>query len=357
MFKKILILFIISLFFIFLPPYTNAIGDLELPNLCSGGMYDMCSQAPKCGEYPDWNAEWEEVSRAIWNPEIFEFCQYKICQGLVPLCCYEMVRTKDPDKCAGYDTKYCLPSQCRLVPDSGRKGCGGGASHWNKDSCDVENIMPAPLSQRFKNDVLILLIDSVSPDNPFVRQVPIRYPGLWQDYLNWKNGIASPTPPPDETPTPGAGTPTVTPTSQETPTPGAGTPTTPPSDTCMCDSNGTCNNKCGFDYYPVLNSWFNESGELLRREIYYSSPIKCSLSSEYFTSEPELQDKNTWCNRDKRTKGDADGDEDITSIDYFYYIRALNKGKIPASVNPDFNGDGEISEKDKDVILKALTDR
>lgn len=354
MFKKIYILLIIFLFFIFLPPYTFAFGDLELPNLCRGGMYDMCSQAPLCGEYPVFNTEWELKSAELFNGEIFEFCQYKACEGFPPLCCYEMVRTNNLIKCSPYDQKYCMPTQCDLISDP--KGCASGTKHWNDSVCDIRNIQPVPLSQRFYNDILILLIDSVPADNPFVRQVPIRYPGLWQDYQNWKNGV-SPTSPPNQTPTPTT-SPNVTlsPTSQVTLTSGPGTPTTSPSDTCICNDNGTCSNKCVFDYYPVLNSWFNESGELLRREIYYSNPIKCSLSSEYYRSEPEPEDKNSWCNRNKRTKGDADGDRDITSIDYFYYIRALNQGKIPASVNPDFNGDGEINEKDKDVILKELTD-
>ena len=359
MFKKILVSLSISLFFILLPPYTNAFGDTELPNLCSGGMYDMCSQAPLCGEYPVFNTEWEIKSRELFNGEIFEFCQYKLCEGFPSLCCYEMVRTNNPMKCSPLDQRYCLTTQCDLVTDS-PDGCGAGGRYWNDSVCDIRNIQAVPLSQRFKNDILILLIDSVSPDNPFVRQVPIKYPSLWQDYQNWKNGTVSPTQPANQTPTPTTSPDTtVSPTTQVSPTSGPGTPTVSltPSNTCVCDNNGTCNNKCDFDYYPVLNSWFNESGELLRREIYYGSPIKCSLSTEYFTSELEAQDKNTWCNRNKRTKGDADGDSDITSIDYFYYIRALNEGKIPVSVNPDFNGDGEINEKDKDVILQVLTDR
>ena len=36
-------------------PAGSAFAISDLTTVCSGGTYDYCSQAPKCGEYPEWN--------------------------------------------------------------------------------------------------------------------------------------------------------------------------------------------------------------------------------------------------------------------------------------------------------------
>jgi hypothetical protein len=41
-------------------------------------------------------------------------------------------------------------------------------------------------------------------------------------------------------------------------------------------------------------------------------------------------------------------------IDYYYLVLALNGGKIPPSVNLDFNGDGQIGLSDRAIIVKTL---
>ena len=40
--------------------------------------------------------------------------------------------------------------------------------------------------------------------------------------------------------------------------------------------------------------------------------------------------------------------------DYLYYVAAVNGGKIPATVNPDSNGDGEVGSSDRAIIIKTL---
>src|SRR4030043_241587 len=103
--KKILCrlgtMIIILIIFISSAGKSSAISDLTA--LCHDGMYDYCSQAPKCGGYPVWDSAWDQKSRDLWNryQYLFQFCQYKNCQGYVPLCCYEMVRTQDIEKCGG----------------------------------------------------------------------------------------------------------------------------------------------------------------------------------------------------------------------------------------------------------------
>jgi len=217
MIRKFTALLFTIIFLFFVKP---AVAIDNLSAVCSGGKYDYCSQAPKCGEYPEWNSEWEQRSRELWNPEIFEYCQYKICQGYVPLCCYEMVRTGDKDKCAGYDTLYCLPKQCNQVPDSASKQCAHGAIGNFESQCpNIRSLDPVPLSQRFQNDVLFYLIDS----NPAqaATWVPQKYPDIWNLYQQWKRGGGGNPPPPLPT----------TPPSQPTTPPGQPTtaiPTTTP---------------------------------------------------------------------------------------------------------------------------------
>jgi hypothetical protein len=55
-----------------------------------------------------------------------------------------------------------------------------------------------------------------------------------------------------------------------------------------------------------------------------------------------------------RSQGDANCDGKVDMIDYYYLVLALNGGKTPSSVNPDFNGDGEIGLADRTIIVKTL---
>jgi hypothetical protein len=55
-----------------------------------------------------------------------------------------------------------------------------------------------------------------------------------------------------------------------------------------------------------------------------------------------------------RADGDADGDKDVDMSDYYYYVSAANGGKIPAWVNPDFNGDGEVGLADRIIVVRTL---
>ncbi len=158
--------------------FVKAIGENELPNLCQGGMYDFCSQAPQCGEYANlrWEngnypQEWLDKSRELWNRygKLFTtYCwgyDYSTCQGYVPLCCYEMVRLNDPHMCNGYDPLYCLPKQCQQVRDSSSVNCGYGAKYYAERRCpnvNISNLDPIPLSRRYPNDVLCNLYKNLT---------------------------------------------------------------------------------------------------------------------------------------------------------------------------------------------------
>ena len=148
--------------------------------------------------------------------------------------------------------------------------------------------------------------------------------------------------PPKTTATP---IPTVTPVPPTvTPIPPTATPVPPtatPVPGCLCSTNGVCAAVCSFDKFdpPVT----------------YTDPIKCNLSTSLFATDPSEDNKTSWCQATKRTKGDADGNGVVNNADYFYYVAAVNGGKIPATVNPDFNGDGEVGAADRTIIIKSLS--
>lgn len=129
-----------------------------------------------------------------------------------------------------------------------------------------------------------------------------------------------------------------------TPTPGGPTPTAVPTPTdnpnCKCNALKNCTTQCQFDKFSDVTT--------------YPNTIKCGLADSVFQTVPTTDNKNRWCRAEKRTKGDADGDGTVTFKDYFYYVTAKLGFKIPASVNPDFNGDNVIDTKDRDIIIKSL---
>ena len=232
--KKLLLLPFFLIGFLFYIKTAHAIDNL--PALCHGGTYDYCSQAPKCGEYAGYSYDWFVTHVSPTPPfvlEIFQACNEAdynyLCQGYVPLCCYELARTHDKDMCAGMDTNYCMPLQCTEAPNSvSTKSCSVSSKSWcrTKKGIDISNIEPIPLSQRFPNDVLFYIID----DYPDVKtRVHATYPDLWNKYQTY-TGQPTPTPtiPGQPTRTP---TPTVTPGGPTPPAGGTPTPTHTPTPT------------------------------------------------------------------------------------------------------------------------------
>ena len=157
---------------------------------------------------------------------------------------------------------------------------------------------------------------------------------------------ASPTPPggPTASPTPpGGGGPTASPTPIASVTPNP--PTLTPVPGFLCDTNDSCADVCTFDKY-------NNTGGI--SSTIYAVPLKCSLPNTLFITNPSVNDKTAWCQMNKRTRGDADGSGVITNADYFYFVTALNGGKIPTTVNPDFSGDGTINADDRKIVVATL---
>ena len=58
-----------------------------------------------------------------------------------------------------------------------------------------------------------------------------------------------------------------------------------------------------------------------------------------------------------KSKGDANCDGVVNQTDYFYYVLAVNGGTLPAGVNCDFNGDGEVGAKDRAIIINTLNNQ
>ncbi len=109
---------------------------------------------------------------------------------------------------------------------------------------------------------------------------------------------------------------------------------------CVCGTNDACDSSCLFEKYP---------------NVPYASPIKCVLSPSMFLSPPNQTNKNSWCQRNLRTKGDADGDGKVTYLlDYAIYLSGVTGDKIDPPRNPDFDGDGVVSNQDREIIIRSL---
>mgnify|MGYP001565965491 CR=1 FL=1 len=110
---------------------------------------------------------------------------------------------------------------------------------------------------------------------------------------------------------------------------------------CACKTNDNCTIECDFEKIASASSS-------------YLYPIKCGLAPSLFSVSPNENDKNGWCNRKARTRGDADGNGIVNNFDYYYYIAAVFGGKIPQNINPDFNGDGEVGRADLDIYKLTM---
>ncbi len=121
-------------------------------------------------------------------------------------------------------------------------------------------------------------------------------------------------------------------------------PTPTPNLNCKCNTNNVCNNYCRFDKFPPSKD----------KNLTYSYPdvIKCNYTN--LTTSATSDQKNAWCRRYYRTKGDADGDGKATFLDYFYYKTARLGIKLPPDINPDFNGDNFISDSDRNIVIKSI---
>ncbi len=135
-------------------------------------------------------------------------------------------------------------------------------------------------------------------------------------------------------------TPTVTPSRAPSATPTVVPPTATPVPGCLCKSDNTCDPVCAFDKYS---------------DVTYTSPVRCSRETSIAGPTPASSQKTLFCQRNKRTKGDVDGDGVVTlDRDYFYYVAAVNGGGVPSGVDADANGDGVVSPSDRAIIIRSL---
>lgn len=125
-----------------------------------------------------------------------------------------------------------------------------------------------------------------------------------------------------------------------TPTPTETVPAPTDNLNCKCNALENCKTACTFKKFSDVTT--------------YSDPIKCGLADIVFQTAPTADNKTSWCRAEKRTKGDANLDNNVTVLDYYYFVLANSGAKIPASINPDFNGDNVVDTKDRDIIVKSL---
>lgn len=142
---------------------------IPLDNYCRAGYYYIninnpnevsCSRAPLCG-----GKSYSEVEQLPQpNPQACmgdgkEDRATKGCAGLVPLCCYEVERTRDPMRCIGYwERLWCHPDQCaKIDPEKGRDcnngqpgtcKCGDAIKSWCIDTDKHSSIPYISIEQR-----------------------------------------------------------------------------------------------------------------------------------------------------------------------------------------------------------------
>ena len=146
---------------------TQAASSID--NNCREGVYwaksqkdgstIKCGRAPECGGY-----SYDSVNSGIGYENAGACWLHRklgvdkcdtTCSGYVPLCCYKLEETGDPEACTWPERGYCHPTQCAAV--SG-KTCGGGdcrcgspiISYCKSDGCITSSsqIPYIPLSVR-----------------------------------------------------------------------------------------------------------------------------------------------------------------------------------------------------------------
>ncbi len=114
------------------------------------------------------------------------------------------------------------------------------------------------------------------------------------------------------------------------------TPTPTINPQCLCSTNDICSSACSFNPQP-------------------SGSIKCNADSVPRGNDTlSASDKNGFCTRPLRTKGDADGRNGVTLTDYAYYLQVVLGQHVPKYVNTDFNGDGVTTFEDLNIIKSTL---
>lgn len=156
-------------------------------------------------------------------------------QGLYPLCCYEISRTGNAQKCIGYfERKYCHPTQCSQIirndadcaafgytsaqcaiiknmnQEIGRSdfACGDALVGWGHDTSQIAT--PVPLSARYPGTQAGTATPTIAQASP----TPIPTTTASQPPTATQTPTATPSPSATSTPVP-----TMTPTRTLTPTP------------------------------------------------------------------------------------------------------------------------------------------
>jgi|GEM_PF-7123479 len=119
---------------------------------------------------------------------------------------------------------------------------------------------------------------------------------------------------------------------------------------CVCEESGTCSTGCTFNYYADTE---------LPVGVVYQRPLSCTISdTDLFTSNPTAADRTGWCQRPLRVKGDSDGVGGLNLAelqkDLANYTIAANGRKLDPGINPDFDGDGRVSNLDRKIIIKTI---
>ena len=240
-------------------------------------------------------------------------------------------------KPAGYNNSSAMPSISN----------GGGAFAVSVDrACSPSNrTSTGPSITFYDNLIPTPTLAATNTPIPSPTRVPTRVPTVVPSRL--PTAIPSRVPTATRTPT-RAPSITIAPTIRPSPTiviPSAtlAPPTNTPIPGCSCSFLNTCTSTCQFNYWPTPMPGSSTG-------INYERPIRCTRPVTATVPTLSQQNKNSYCNRSDRTRGDADGDNAVTIDDYVYFIRSQYSQSVSSQINADFNGDGQIGAEDLSIF-------
>jgi len=244
-----------------------AANNISLEPYCTNGYYQIpgekkCSRAPNCGGYsyadldkpeliPDYNeCLGENKGVVIGDPP-----NTGVFSGYAPLCCYEMERTGNPEKCINqWERLWCYPIQCTAINNS--TGCGGASCMCGnaiKDWCATRTCNPVALDIRLRLSPTLSLTPTATGNpltpsetppismTPMLSITPTNTPSITPTLTPTQTPTLTATQTPTKTPT---STPTKTPTLTATQTP-TNTPTATPTSTPTPIVSPYCDISCG----------------------------------------------------------------------------------------------------------------
>lgn len=138
--KRILIFILIAISFFVLPVKKNCVQARDWDKYTRDGIYYVTKNGKdvKCGRVGEDNPLYQKhaygEAKACWDHR----CEWGMCKGEIPLCCYKLEEKKDPYACAWPERAYCLPQQCKKIKGDNLL-CAHAIGYWCHKDCNMKS--------------------------------------------------------------------------------------------------------------------------------------------------------------------------------------------------------------------------